>query len=196
LEAIVKHSSLALACLLVGSPALALPETVKASTLHSALPEAWLACKVFGSKHKTTSDRFWTTCPIEQKLHMTPNTFNDEGVRGYFFIKDYLEGEGYMAPVHRLFKGHHILSTSEHEVNTLKNRELWTYEGIIGYVVKPDRIQEFRKKFGIEGSHTSTWYRFYNAPHDDHFFTTDAKEGDEAEAKYRFVREEPLGHMF
>jgi hypothetical protein len=192
----MKASATALACLLAAVPALAIPETVSAATLNSALPAEWLACRVFAFKNPDTSDRFWSTDTIEADNIRRGRKFTDEGVRGYFFVRNYLPDAGIMVPVHRLYKGHHILTTSEAERTTLVRTHKWEYEGIVGYVVARDRIQDFRERLGITTGSHSPWHRLYHGNQDDHFFTTEDQEYRTCIGTGGFTDEGALGYLY
>jgi hypothetical protein len=163
-----------------------------------ALPASWEACQVFAFTCNVGHDRMYTTSVSEsQVLHAAKSrksryfhvpTWKSEGSRGQFWLKN--DDPKYMGPVYRFLNDHHFWTTNETEKDTI-GKDGWNDEGIVGFLVLPDKIEDFRKAYNITSG--VTWYRRF-ADH-DHFYTT-----NDAEAKNvlssGFKDEGALGYLY
>jgi hypothetical protein len=183
-----------------GQPASLSDPQIADNVLPASLPSDWKACHVTRFYLEKGHDRLYSSSKSawesikNAKRTITKGAVNlnisgasfglweeerpswsNEGTAGYFYTENF--APAFMGPVYRLYEHgqHHFYTMKASEKNQLlANGGNWVDEGIEGYLVKEDKIQAFRKQYGIQNG--SAWYRLY-AMH-DHFWTTSKTERD------------------
>jgi hypothetical protein len=116
--------------------------------------------------------------------------WKDLGTAGFAYNDNY--DDRFMGPVFRLFKGYHIYTMDEAERNAAV-QDGWTDQGIHGYLVIPEKINEFRKAYDVTTSHT--WFRLFLSHEKACVYSSDTKEVTRAiESGYKEAG--VLGYLF